>query len=388
MTERRVPGTETLARLGLDAAELVAGHATEDRVLALLAGPDGGALADALGDLPSPEVAALLVRLEARAPEKAVRKAIRRALYRLAQRGVPRPAAPPEPEQSRPAAVELEGLVSAVDGRGDRILWLMRPLATGTLLVAAQVNEPAGLRDLQVVDVGRKQLRTTRQRIESEGLRLVAASWRVLDALLVEAQERAGTAEPGHDYLRVRPRLTTEPPAPPAEPVSSHAQPPGGAEEAAALAADSIQLIKEPEFRAWGPAPEAAAPYVEEVDAIRQSPIVLTPLQQQERLREVLARAAAALYPPATLARRLAGTAYVLAETRRPAAARLALAVAAAVREAPARAHEVPFVAALVGAGVEGLFASPEPEREGALVLTPAEALRARRSSRPGHTQG
>src|SRR5439155_1118508 len=136
--------------------------------------------------------------------------------------------------ETRPAAVELEGLVSAVDGRGDRILWLMRPLATGTLLVAAQVNEPAGLRDLQVVDVGRKQLRTTRQRIESEGLRLVAASWRVLDALLVEAQERAGTAEPGHDYLRVRPRLTTEPPAPPAEPVSSHAQPPGGAEEAAA----------------------------------------------------------------------------------------------------------------------------------------------------------
>src|SRR5439155_1096183 len=159
---------------------------------------------------------------------------------------------------------------------------------------------------------------------------------------------------------RPRPRRRAPPPA---EPVSSHAQPPGGAEEAAALAADSIQLIKEPEFRAWGPAPEAAAPYVEEVDAIRQSPIVLTPLQQQERLREVLARAAAALYPPATLARRLAGTAYVLAETRRPAAARLALAVAAAVREAPARAHEVPFVAAPVGAGVGGLVGFPGPER-------------------------
>ena len=199
MTERRVPGTETLARLGLDAAELVAGHATEDRVLALLAGPDGGALADALGDLPSPEVAALLVRLEARAPEKAVRKAIRRALYRLAQRGVPRPAAPPEPEQSRPAAVELEGLVSAVDGRGDRILWLMRPLATGTLLVAAQVNEPAGLRDLQVVDVGRKQLRTTRQRIESAVYgRLKNSSEVVADHILSSAfgdmTIRAGTS--------------------------------------------------------------------------------------------------------------------------------------------------------------------------------------------------
>ena len=390
MTERRAPGTETLARLGLDAAELVAGHAADDRVLALLAGPDGTALAEALGDLPSPAVAALLVRLEARAPDKAVRKAIRRALYRLAQRGVPRPAPAAEPERPRPAVVELEGLVSTVDGHGDRILWLMRPLATGTLLIAAQANEPAGLRDLQVVDIGRKQLRTTRQRIESDGLRLVAASWRVVDALLVEAQERAGTPEPGHDYLRVRPRLTTEPPAPPAEPISSRAQPPGSAEEASALAADSVRLTEEPEFRGWGPDPEAAAPYVGEVDAIRQSPIVLPPLQQQERLREVLARAAAALYPPATLARRLAGTAYVLAETGRPAAARLALATAAVVRDTPARAHEVPFVAALVGSGVEGLFGSAEsaPDREGALVLTPEEVLRARRSSRPGHTRG
>src|SRR5207244_8670548 len=132
-------------------------------------------------------------------PEKAVRKAIRRAVYRLVQRGVPRPAPPPDPERPRPAAVELEGLVSAVDGRGDRILWLMRPLATGTLLVAAQMNEPAGLRDLQVVDIGRKQLRTTRQRIESDGLRLVAASWRVVDPLLVEAQDRAGPPGRGRD---------------------------------------------------------------------------------------------------------------------------------------------------------------------------------------------
>ena len=78
----------------------------------------------------------------------------------------------------------------------------------------------------------------------------------------------------------------------------------------------------------------------------------------------------------------------MLAETGRAAAARVALGVATVVREAPARAHEVPFVAALVGAGVPGLFAAAESERAGALVLTPAEVLRARRSSRPGHIRG
>src|SRR5204862_417781 len=83
---------------------------------------------------------------------------------------------------------------------------------------------PGGLRDLQVVDAGRKQLRTARERLESENLRLVPARWAVLDALLVEAQERAGTPQPGHDYLRVRPQFTTEPAAPPAEPVSPRAR--------------------------------------------------------------------------------------------------------------------------------------------------------------------
>src|SRR5256886_2458191 len=388
LTARHAPGTETLARLGLDAAELTAGRASDDEVLALLAGPDGVALADALGELPHPAVATLLARLEGRVAEKAVRKAIRRTLYRLSQRGVARPAPAAEPERPRVAAPEVEGLVSAFDGRGDRILWLLRPLTGGTLLVAAQLNEPGGLRDLQVVDAGRKQLRAARERLESENLRLVPARWAVLDALLVEAQERAGTPQPGHDYLRVRPQFTTEPAAPPAEPVSPHARPPANVDEASALAAGSVELVEQPEFRGRGPDPEAATPYAGDVESIRRSPIVLTELQQEERLREVLARATAALYPPAVLARRLEGTAYVLAETGRPAAARLALAVATLLRDAPQRAHEIPFVAALVGAGIPGLFARSEAPREGAIVLTPEEVLKARRSSRPGHTRG
>src|SRR5439155_1354171 len=216
LTARHAPGTETLARLGLDAAELAAGRASDDEVLALL---------------------------------------------------------------------------------------------------AAQLNEPGGLRDLQVVDAGRKQLRAARERLESENLRLVPARWAVLDALLVEAQERAGTPQPGHDYLRVRPQFTTEPAAPPAEPVSPHARPPANVDEASALAAGSVELVEQREFRGWGPDPEATTPYADDAESIRRSPIVLTELQQEERLREVLARATAARYPPAVLARRLEGTAYVLAET-------------------------------------------------------------------------
>src|SRR5439155_4369275 len=104
LAARLGPGTRTLERLGLDAAELPAGRASDDEVLALLAGPDGVALADALGELPHPAVATLLARLEGRVAEKAVRKAIRRTLYRLSQRGVARPAPAAESERPRVAA--------------------------------------------------------------------------------------------------------------------------------------------------------------------------------------------------------------------------------------------------------------------------------------------
>jgi hypothetical protein len=392
VSERRRDATATLRHLGLDPEALLAGRAPQAQLTELIAGPEGTALAAALGELPSPAVAAALAALEGHARERRTRKEIRRALYRLRQRGIvaPAPVAPPAP----PRALEpvAEGLVSHFDGRGDRILWIVRPRPTGgVLLVAAEANEPAGLGDVQAVELPRKQLRRVRQRVESASeLRLVPADWRVVDALLVEAHERAGAPDRQRDYLRVRPRLTADPPAPPVEPVSTRAPRPS-AEEAPALAAGAAALLDEPELRGWLPAAEAAAPFIDEIAAVRASPLVLSPLQQQDRLRAVLRQAAAALYPPAVLARRLEGSAYVLAETGRVPAARQALAVALLLRELP-READSPFVAALVERGFRALLAAEaarsEDARRGSLVVTPAEFLRARSSARPGRTRG
>src|SRR5439155_1294186 len=225
----------TLVRLGLDPEAVRAGRIGAEAVAPLLAGADGAALAAALGELASAEVAALLLALEPRAGERAVRKEIRRALYRLRQRGVPVPAPPAPAAAARtPAAPEAEGFLS---------------------------------------------------------------------------------------------RLTSEPPRPPAEPVSTRVTAPS-AEESAALISGSAALLEEPELRSWFPPPEAAAPFVAEIAGLRDSPLVLSRLAEEERVREILGRAARALFPPAVLARRLPGTAYLLAETGRPLAARRALAVA------------------------------------------------------------
>jgi hypothetical protein len=394
VSDRRAQAAATLARLGLDADALAAGTAAAPDVAARLAGTDGRTIAAALADLVTPAVARLLVELEPAVTDRAVRKEIRRTLYRLRQRGVavPEPTPPPVAPSSAPAG-DVEGFVSAFDARGDRVVWIVRAQPTGgALLVAATMNEPAGLRDVHAGEASRKQIRAVRQRMEAEAkIRMVAADWRVLDALLVEAHERAGDGGAERDWLRLRPRLTTDPPRPPAEPVSRRAVAPTP-EEAPALVAGSAALVAEPELRGWYPTPEASSPFVDEIRTVRESPIVLSRMAQEERVREVLRRAAATLFPPVVLARRLDGTAYVFAETGRTAAARQALAVASAIRARPAEALEVPLVATLVERAVGTLLAETtareEEARRGSLVVTPGEALRDRASSRPGRTRG
>ncbi len=395
MSGRRDAALATLHRLGLDVDAASATALTEDRIEPLLESADAASIVEALGEVGGESAGRVLARRAGAGPERALRKALRRALFRLAQRGVPvpevEPPAAPVPVTGGP---DLDGLVSAFDGRGDRLVWLLRPQAGGGhLLVAAEVHEPEGLRDVRLAEVSRKELRAVRERLQREaGLRLVSADWRVLDALVVEGHRRAAThaaPERARDYLRLRPQLVTVPPIDPAEPRSALAPPPGDAERPALLAA-SDELLALPELRTWWPSPEAAAPFVDEIAAQRDSPLVLNRMQQEERLQAVLVRAAAALYPHDVIARRLEGTAYVLAETGRVPAARQALAVSQALRGG-AGVDDVPFLRALVQQGIGTLLATEQErrqeERRGSLVVTPGEALTDPASSRRGRTR-
>ena len=338
---------------------------------------------------PAADGAAALAGAEASA-DRSTRKEIRRILYRLAQTGVSAPAAP----AAAPAPIlgpAVEAWVSSVDGRGDRLVWLVREQPSGALvLVAAEVNEPAGLRDLRVLDVTRKQLRTMRQRFQQDAsLTLVEADWRAVDALVVEAQARLAAPDRRLDYARIRARVTTVAPLAPAELVSSRVHPPDD-DERARLVADSAALASEPELRTWWPRPDETAPVLDEIRTIRESPLVVPKPQQEERLRAVLSRAARTLYPPAVTARRLDASAFVLAETGRLEAARRALAVAATLRANPDA--EIPLLQALTFQGLGRQLAAAEAERRderaGALVLTPAELAKAGSPSHPPRSRG
>ena len=389
MSARRDAALTVLRRLGLEGD---GADAAETRLEPLLDGPDAVALVEALGEVGGAGAARVLARRASGDARGPLRKTLRRALFRLQQRGVPVPADEVQPVRRPVGGPDLEGLVSAFDGNGDRLIWLARPQAGGgTLLLAAEVNEPEGLRDVRLGEVSRKELRVLRERVQKQsGMRLVSAPWDVLDALIVEGHERAGGHDRSRDYLRLRPDLVHVAPIAAAEPRSALAPVPSD-DECPGLLAGSADLLTLPELRTWWPRPDAAAPFVEEISALRDSPIVLNRMQQEERLQAVLARAVAALYPPQVVARRLEGTAYVLAETGRVTAARTALAAAAALR-AGGDAGEVPLLRALVQQGLGTILASEQErrqeERRGSLVLTPGEALTDPASSRHGRTRG
>src|SRR5205085_3343247 len=124
-----------------------------------------------------------------RAGWKPVAKAVRGALYRFTQRGVavPDPRAAEEAPRLR-ARSGIEGYVSAVDGRGDRLVWIVRPRREGGLAVlTAILNEPGGLRDVALAEMSRKTLRRMERDLQARHhLRMVAADGAYCDALLEE----------------------------------------------------------------------------------------------------------------------------------------------------------------------------------------------------------
>lgn len=312
---------------------------------------------------------------------KAVVKDARRALYRFGQRGVVPPALPAEPKPPpRWVATALEGWVSGIDGRGDRLVWIARPQPGGSLLVmTAILNEPRGLRDVNLAELSRKSLRRMHDDLRTRHhVRMVALDGGYCDALLAEGYERAragGVAEAVGQYPTLRARLTHQPPAPLGPPMIARVAP--AAMQDAAAVADGAQLLDEVDFATWLLDRDALAPFLDEIRAARESPILLSRPQQEERVQAVLGRAERELFTGpagAPYRRRLEEMAFVLHETGRPALAGAAAATAASLArgETP-----LPFFTELlrrsVGAFVVADEAKAREEAEGSVLVRPGQ---------------
>jgi len=362
-------------------AEWGAGEMHDVDALARLSGRNPAAdvaIAHRLGAIATDASAGALDALERTATDKHVRREVKRARYRLTQRGVAS-AAP----MATPAPGPL--LAAPLDGRGDQLVWMVKPQPGGALHWLAVINDPEGLREVALHAVTRKALKELRGELErNHEVRLQAVDWHYADFLVRRAfdwaRARGGRMDGDYPALRAQLSRLPVPIERPATPLPPAVTPP----DAPAWLAQSDELLREPEMRTWFRPIEELQPFLEELASVRDSPLVLNEAQQQERFETIIGQAVDGLFGEehrASWARRMQEQAVYFAAARRPAAAAQSVAVGQALAGAIAP-HDVPFCNQLVRASLAYFFqAATEQvqEREKtSLVLTPQQAARRR----------
>lgn len=342
-----------------------------------------GAIARALGMVADPRAAAILTEMEAGAVG-ARRREVRRALYKLKQRGIEAPAA------TAPAAsaihdnaterTEIAAMLSPIDSEGARIVWIVKPRVQGGVIrLWALISEREGLVGAQNGALSRRELKSEREELERRAqVKLVDADWRVADFIACQAWRNTPESRRSQvgNFLALRAELIASPP--PTELLH-----PVYAELAAEAAGEpSGELLKEPELLEWRIADAILKPYVEEIARAGESVIVLNPLHKQERVNAVIDRATAELLTGdngRAVQRRLEDIGYYMARVGRRTQAGWAVAAAARLRDG-IDVTRVLFFQAFIRTQLGTVAAAEQQkaEQEPRLIMTPAEAMRAR----------
>jgi hypothetical protein len=345
--------------------------------VATLAGPLAAAVARAaLAAGRADLLAALAVHAD-----KEVAKEARRGLHVLKTRGVavpelPRPAAPPPPRVEEPA---LPAYASAVDGRGERAIWIPRNVpGRGIEVGQAVVSDVAGLLDLQVGVLGRKEYRAFTKGLVERGaaMALVELDRERAKSLVVAARARNESAATRVPEGADRWLSSLGPAAPPPDPAEQFPALEPEAERAAV--AQSARLHDLPLLRSWLADEALLRELAARLDEVSVSPLYVDERQRADGLADAVARAVErALDGPRreVLAARLFDVADHLARRGDEPSARTAAAVARAVRGGAAAA-DVPFVRGLVEkafppAPPPEAATAPEPATPGGLIVAP-----------------
>jgi hypothetical protein len=377
------PEDAQLVEAGFDHKAAAADAVAKLRELRGVAGVTDLAVARALAMIADPGAAAMLVEMEAGAAG-ALRREVRRALYRLKQNGIDAPAA------AAAAAVaihdddgERTAMLSPIDGEGARIVWIVKPRVQGGLLrLWALISERDGLVGAQNAGLSRRELKSERGELERQAqVKLVEADWRLADFIACEAWRNTPDSRRGQvgNFLTLRAELIASPP--PTELVH-----PVYAELGAEAAAEpSVELLKEPEMLEWRLPDALLKPYVEQIGEAGESVIVLSPVHKQERVNAVIERATVELLSGENgrrIRRRLEDIAYYLVRVGRRAQAGWAAAAAARMRDG-VDVTKVLFFQGFIRTQLGTVAAAEQQkaEEEPRLIMTPAEAMRAREAA-------
>jgi len=313
-------------------------------------------IAEWLGRTGDAETAEKLAAWEPEASDKEVKREIRRALFRLEQKGL-KVNRREEPKTAFSLGVkpsEPEAYLGAPDGDGARMAWLLKREASGYLGIFTVISDHEGMLSVSAGTLTKQRITDALKEMESEGAGAPAhAPWTYADALMHAAFRRAAP-RPGRaraDYLLSRSEITPAQAAPlPACPVWDEV--PEAMVADAELLDASAELFKEKELGTWSLPAEAARAHLQALADLNRSGLVLSKETAAERTTAIFDAALvefAAGPLKELVARRLAELAYVFHLRGMARQARLALAVALALRgPEPSDLKKVSFLRAWV----------------------------------------
>ena len=374
------PDDAKLVEAGFDAALAPAEALAKLREFGARADIPPAAIARALGAVIDDGAAQMLAEMEVGA-SGTLRREIRRALFRLKQHGIEPPAAAaPAASTPRADAAEITAMLSPIDVEGARIVWIVKPrMQGGVLRMWALISDGDGLVGAQNTGLTRRELKAEREELERRAnVKLVDGDWRLADFIACEAYRNTPAARRGQvgNFLVLRAEMISSPP--PTELVH-----PVYAELAAEIESEpSVELLKEPELLEWRLPDTLIKPYVEEINRAGESVIVLNPMHKQERINAVIDRATAEILSGDNgrrIRRRLEDVAYYMARDKRRLQAGWAAAAAARLRD-NLDVTKILFFQAMVRTQLGTVAAAEEQKaaEEPRLIMTPAEAMRAR----------
>jgi hypothetical protein len=339
------------------------------------------AVVEALSTMATPEAAALLAQVAATTDVKEVQKAARRALYRLKTMGVDTESV--RVQEPRKSVLEVPklpiviALASQIDFAGNRALYLARRRPfSGLVLVSLIINDQRGVLDCHAFPVTKKELTRIVADIQADDRLTHAELPPTYAQQLVEEGYRrnlsTGTPVPQdfqglHDLIGMPDTPWEQGPIYHLiSPEEMHGQP--------AWLSLSGQLLDVKEFQGWHVPPEAVQKYREEVRRTAESPIIVSPALQQERLQGMQQHTLREIFDPDTCARyrsRLEEMAYLLWQTKRPDEAKRAFASALALQGERVDSAEHPFLRALLTRSIEMAEALEQQDTSRVTVATP-----------------
>jgi hypothetical protein len=370
--------------------QALAQGADKDQVLAILAANPINApevelaLLEALARLTHPLVPEILQAHFGRTHDKTRQKALKKAFHHLKAQGVEIPPELTKPEAGvvvKPLLSEapVKGYMSRLEGNGSRMVILQLPRHGQSFnLFLALCNDVEGLKDTYAVLLSnnetKKYLKSTSQDMPGE---LVEAPPAYILKILEDSYQvnPDQTSEAVATYLRVRAVLqnrlgqATAPDLHDLLPVL---------EDREQSLEQSRNLSLEEDFLNWHFSPEELAPWLEKIQEIEKSPLVLTSDQKVARVERAVDEAIRELFPVEQrqiLSRRLLEMAYYLERTGKPHLARQAQAAGEDLeRPRSPLERENPFLFGLLMFPLREVYElekkqrAPEPHPEGRIL--------------------